>query len=1498
MMKQTIKTMLALLALLVSSTGAWADTVHYLDESGTDQTVDATAITSESTSLAAGWYYVEGDVTIYSQVSLTGNVNIILCDNATLTINSTAAGIMKTGNYDVKIYAQSTGAHMGQLSIIAANEAIFSYRTYIYGGNISVSGSVGIKADDSWTDDGIAITNGIVNATGTNGDGLSTNNSILNISGGQVTATGSEGHYGINAGTGEIKLSWSRPEDFIQSNNYNANTMTLVRDFKLNGGTTAAYWTSSSDNNINGYKIVPANIVAKIGNMYYPTLQATFNAAADHDVIDILTDINEPTADKTYTGDHNHTFNLNGHSVTFGSHNAMGSLTINGSGTLICNSLNNTNVNGDKTLTIDGATVVCNNGIEWTADHIVLKGGADVTVYNSLFLGGGENKFTFTIQDNASILKMINCTISGYGSNDVLRNQFLPYVQPGMTLHVGDGIANTVSFRETWGLQLNHSFSTNATVTFWNGGTSEPVSDSFDPTLYSDANKITKIDNAGDTEDRYIIMHIVPAAGYWTDQQLLMAMETGASLAPSKAPGLDLGQALTLLKADDGRHDGAGWYYYKLSKDHNVTNGYYNSTLDGFVVPKFDLETTAPAPEISADKKTYTFKSLPDWSVAVTVDDVSFTYNGSAQGPQINNTSLVVKKGNDVAATFTNVSDHITTNGTATNAGATHPFTFNAVNNGIFTQHKDVPFAITPKAVTLTSGNKSREYNGSALTNAEVEGKNANGLTVETGWIDGEGATYSFTGTQTTVGNSANAFTYTLKTGTLASNYSITKTEGTLTVTQNTTAITVTPGSGSKTYDGTPLTKTAHDDFTVTGVPAGFTWTATADGTVTNVTPGDGEKAVNAVTSFKIFKGNADVTNQFSGINTSATGTLTITQKALTITADSETKIYDGTALTKNSYTNTALAAGDAITSVTITGSQTNVGSSNNVPSAAVIKNAGNVDVTANYNITYVNGTLTVNTKRVNDSNIADDKDTDIIIEQNGSATASASYTYNGSEQKPTITVKDGTTVIPEGEYTISYKDANDNAVENPTNAGTYTVVITDKDGGNYDVSGTTTFTITKKALTITADNASKLYDGTALTKNSYTNTELATGDAIKSVTITGSQTAVGSSNNVPSAAVIKNGSDADVTANYNITYVNGTLEVTKKTVKDNPNTGTGESQVSIVLANIPADGYTYDGTAKTPTVTVKDGDNVIPSTEYTVTITNNTNAGTATVTITDNDGGNYTVSGTTTFTINKATLTVTANNLEKEVGADDPALTYTYEGLAAGDAISGALTRAAGEAVGSYAINQGTLSAGNNYTIDYTGAQLTIYRTLSLFSGSNEWATYVAQENLAVPAGIKAYIVTSVNGNTIITKNISYIPADVPILLQRTDNTVGDVKAVAGTGTDDVSGNKLVGNATAATDIQAYKDYVLYNNQFVLAGVSSVGAGKAYLPATAISSPAGAPRFLTISNDSETMGIGSLTPTLSEGEGAWYTLDGHKLNGKPAKKGLYIKNGVKVVIK
>ncbi|MBR5942645.1 MAG: InlB B-repeat-containing protein, partial [Clostridia bacterium] len=166
-----------------------------------------------------------------------------------------------------------------------------------------------------------------------------------------------------------------------------------------------------------------------------------------------------------------------------------------------------------------------------------------------------------------------------------------------------------------------------------------------------------------------------------------------------------------------------------------------------------------------------------------------------------------------------------------------------------------------------------------------------------------------------------------------------------------TPAITIKAASAEKTYDGKPLTK---DEFTVEGLPSGYTVEAVIDGSQTVVGTID-----NVVVSYVVKdKLGIDKTSSFNV--TTEKGTLKVNPAPLTITADSAAKLYDGTPLTKDSFTNTALAEGDTISSVTVTGSQTEVGSSANVPSDAKIINAGGEDVTACYDVKYVNGTLKV----------------------------------------------------------------------------------------------------------------------------------------------------------------------------------------------------------------------------------------------------------------------------------------------------------------------------------------------------------------------------------------------------------------------------------------------------------------------------------------------------------------------------------------------------------
>ncbi|WP_310558626.1 LamG-like jellyroll fold domain-containing protein [Flavobacterium sp.] len=101
---------------------------------------------------------------------------------------------------------------------------------------------------------------------------------------------------------------------------------------------------------------------------------------------------------------------------------------------------------------------------------------------------------------------------------------------------------------------------------------------------------------------------------------------------------------------------------------------------------------------------------------------------------------------------------------------------------------------------------------------------------------------------------------------------------------------------------------------------------------------------------------------------------------------------------------------------------------------------------------------------------------------------------------------------------------------------------------------------------------------------------------------------------------------------------------------------------------------------------------------------------GTFTFTVLATDVNGCSASQTFSIGLSQIPITVTANAQTKVFGTTDPVLTYTVvPSLQPGDSFTGALSRVAGENVGTYAINQGTLSAGPNYIVTYVGANFTI---------------------------------------------------------------------------------------------------------------------------------------------------------------------------------------------
>ena len=188
-------------------------------------------------------------------------------------------------------------------------------------------------------------------------------------------------------------------------------------------------------------------------------------------------------------------------------------------------------------------------------------------------------------------------------------------------------------------------------------------------------------------------------------------------------------------------------------------------------------------------------------------------------------------------------------------------------------------------------------------------------------------------------------------------------------ITPNNTEVKVKSYDDTFTYNGTEHTKNAYDvlwannasPVTDNKLPNGDLVTAVITGKVRDVK----DTALENNTIGKITITNAegvDVTNCYSN-KVKAAGKLTVNPitTPIVVTAGSDTKVYDGAELTKNTYTNTdgVLLPGDML-EATITGSQKFVGSSNNTVSNVKVMRNGE-DITSNYTMgTHVNGVIEV----------------------------------------------------------------------------------------------------------------------------------------------------------------------------------------------------------------------------------------------------------------------------------------------------------------------------------------------------------------------------------------------------------------------------------------------------------------------------------------------------------------------------------------------------------
>ena len=325
-------------------------------------------------------------------------------------------------------------------------------------------------------------------------------------------------------------------------------------------------------------------------------------------------------------------------------------------------------------------------------------------------------------------------------------------------------------------------------------------------------------------------------------------------------------------------------------------------------------------------------------------------------------------------------------------------------------------------------------------------------LTAPTGTVEVMGQSFTISGSpslgwslETQVIKNAGTDTLTAKNGTRTIEKEVTVKPATISI----TGATLTP----KTYDGNTTATVESVDFTglVTGESLSLNTDYTATAAFTDKSAGE-NKEVTVTVNLKE-GGNYTFGNNSSTFGTTAT----ISPLKVKLEWSNQTSFtYDGQPHSVTAAITNAVS-GDDVSVVYDSNSTT---SATNVGNYTATVSGLDGDDASNYTIEGVE-----NLSQKWSIGVASIAGATVELNQN-------SFTYNGSEQKPTVTVKLGNQTLTENtDYTVTYDG-------DTTNAGTVKVTVTGT--GSYSGTATATYTITPAALTITgATLASKTYDGT-----------------------------------------------------------------------------------------------------------------------------------------------------------------------------------------------------------------------------------------------------------------------------------------------------------------------------------------------------------------------------------------------------------------------------------
>ncbi|HVS97985.1 MAG TPA: MBG domain-containing protein, partial [Puia sp.] len=632
----------------------------------------------------------------------------------------------------------------------------------------------------------------------------------------------------------------------------------------------------------------------------------------------------------------------------------------------------------------------------------------------------------------------------------------------------------------------------------------------------------------------------------------------------------------------------------------------------------------------------------------------------------------------------------VTTTATPSSPAGTYPITASAADDPNYTiSYQPGTITVGKAALTVTANNQTMPLGGplpplTVSYSGFVNGDNVSSLT-----------TPSTATTTATAGSGAGTYPITASGGS-SPNYSFTYVSGILSVGK--AVLTITATNATMTYgSAVPVLSVTYSGF-VNGDNAS---SLTTQPTITTTASPSSPAGTYPITASGASDPNYVISYQ--------TGTMTVNKAPLTVTAANQAMTYGATvpALTV-SYS--GFVNGDNASKLSI---QPTVGTT-----AGPSSPAGSYPITvsgaaaANYAISFVNGTLTINPAA-------------LTVKANN-----ASMTYGGAV--PALSATYSGFVNGENVSSLTTQAIVSTTAAASSPAGTYPIVASGATDPNYSITYQAgTMTVGKASLTVTADNKAMPLGGPlpALTV-SYAG--FVNGDNASSLTTAPTATTTALASSPAGAYPIK--ASGGVSNNYNFSYVNGTLTVATAvlTITANPASsvygaalvpggsltvtysgfvnGDGPGNLTALptvtntaVAGAPAGSYslipsgaaspnyaiqyvngtytvrpapltisaanqtmTYGGTLPVPTVTYSgfvNGDNVSRLTTaptVTTTAVSSSPAGVYPITVSGAADPNYSITfNPGTLTINPATLHVTSNAQTKPYGAPDPAFTY-----------------------------------------------------------------------------------------------------------------------------------------------------------------------------------------------------------------------------------------------